>query len=266
MMGFLLKELARTALFTRLARTLVALGASAVIVMVLGLVALVTQEGSRGRLLVLFQPEVSSDQIIAIYRHVSEWETVSEVRYISPEDPERARDLLDISRVPAGYLSVTVRRFAERAELENALRALSGVAAVESHRRSALGEGLASLGSVLLGSVFLGGGLVVFGLLLTGLSALRGAWAGELETLYWAGVSASTVRGAFLIWAVGMGVASALVGVLFITLLRILTNTPLWLPEVEQPGGVRYATLVMLGVGSSVGALAGAILALRLRR
>lgn len=266
MLSFLLKELARTALLTLAGRTLIALVAGAGIAMLVGLVALVTSEGSMGRLLVLFDPEVSSDRILAIYRQVRDWETVSEVRYISPHDPERTRDLLEISRVPAGYLSVTVRRLTDVAELETALRALSGVIAVESPRKGALAEAVAPLESVIWWGVLLAGGALSLGLFLMVLSALRAAWAGELETLALTGVPVSVVRGAFLIWAVGMGVASALVGILFVLLLRILANASLWLPELEQPGGARHATLVMLGFSSGVGALAGAILALKLRR
>lgn len=266
MLGFLLKELARTALIAVLARILIALAAGAAVTIVVGLGALVTGDVGAGRLLVLFKPEVSSDQIIAIYRQAREWETVSEVRYISPQDPERARDLLEISRVPAGYLSVTVRRLTELSELETTLRALSGVATVESHRRSALGAALTPFGGVIFWSVLFGGGVLVLGLFLMALRALRDAWAGELETLYLAGVPMSAVRGAFFVWAVGMGVAGALVGILFVMVLQALTNTWLWLPELEQPGGVRYVALVMLGFGSGVGALTGVILIFQLRR
>ncbi len=250
---FLLKELVLTTLVHSrlLARTLLALAVGAVAAMAVGVVTLAVVDGSAGRLLVFFKPEISSAQISAIYRQVREWEIVSEVSYIAP--PERSGDLGEAGR--AGYLRVTVRQLAELPDLEAALGALAGVAAVESHKKGALGTALAALGELPLILAIIILSVVFLVVLITALRALLAVWAGELEALYLAGVP--SVRGAFFVWTLGVGIASALLGIALMLLWRSLDSTHLWLPELWHPGGTRRATLVMLGFATGVSALAG---------
>lgn len=257
---FLLKELARTTVVCRavLARTLLALGVGAVATMTVGVAALMSTDGSEGRLFVLFKPEISGDQIRAVYRQVREWEIVSEVSYIAPS--ERSPDLGEAGR--AGYLRVTARQLAELPDLETALGALAGVAAVESHKKgatalSALGEPSLILAIIILIGAFLA-------VLITALRALLGAWTGELEALYLAGVPARSARGAFFVWTLGVGTAGALLGIALILLLR--SSTHLWLPELWHPSDTRHATLAMLGFSAGVSALAWLLGILGIRR
>lgn len=261
---FLLKELARTTVVCRavLARTLLALGVGAVATMTVGVAALMSTDGSEGRLFVLFKPEISGDQIRAIYRQVREWEIVSEVSYIAPS--ERSPDLGEAGR--AGYLRVTARQLAELPDLETALGALAGVAAVESHKKGALGTALSALGepSLILAIIILIGAFLA--VLITALRALLGAWTGELEALYLAGVPARSARGAFFVWTLGVGTAGALLGIALILLLRSLDSTHLWLPELWHPSDTRHATLAMLGFSAGVSALAWLLGILGIRR
>ncbi|MDW8111002.1 MAG: hypothetical protein RMJ96_05300 [Candidatus Bipolaricaulota bacterium] len=247
-MGFLLQELARATFTAVPGRALIALALGALLLATAGLAALAARDESGGRLMVLFEPGISNEQINAIYRQVREWESLSEVRYVEG----------GLGRA----LSVVVRRWSERAQVEEALRALAGVAKVESGRRSALGMMLLPWGGV----VFAGLGMMFGALALMVLVGVRRAWRGELEILSLSGVSMGMVRGALMVWGMGWGGGSALVGLLLLGVVRAWGQASGWLPEFEQSGALRYAALVMVGLGGLSGGLAGGIGALTLRR
>lgn len=269
MTGFLMRDLARAIATSPQARAWTAgtLLLSAICAGAVGLLSLAGSDGSEGRLLVLFKPEVASEQIKTLYRQIRKWETVSEVSYITRENPERLHDGLAEELVPGGYLRVTVRQLSELAELENALRELPGIAAVQSYKRGALRNALSSVGEArtVLWIVVLAGLLIVSVAAIAALQALAHAWAGELEILYLSGVSARSVRGAFFALSLGMGAVAALLAIALMLLVRSLEAMHLWLPELWYAGGTRHATLWVIGFSLASHGLAGLLGVLTIR-
>ncbi|MCX8103112.1 MAG: hypothetical protein N3E42_01540 [Candidatus Bipolaricaulota bacterium] len=263
MNAFLVKELLRT-LVTRwrvLAWGVAMILASAFLFSLFAVLTIASGEWGENRLIVLFEPGVSSEQIRQIYRQVREWEAISEVFYISKDDPRYGQDGIEPERAPAGYLRVTVRSRTETGEVESALRDLPGVEAVQSYQKGALRARLVSDANArtLVTGLQLGSALIP-ALLLVGLVRLLGAaWRAELEILYLSGLPPRAVRMAF----VGVTALCALVaGGIAILLAVLVSNTEYisyWVPELLQPGGVGYVSVWVMGVALSVGVGAGLV-------
>ncbi|MCS7197793.1 MAG: hypothetical protein NZ930_03820 [Candidatus Bipolaricaulota bacterium] len=261
MRSFLIKELGRTivtdwrVLLRALVGVFIAGGALAV--------ALVLWVGrgpwGENRLIVLFEPGVSSEQIRQVYRHVREWEVISEVLYIMREDPRFAQDGVDPERAPAGYLRVTVRHPVQTAEVQAALRELPGVATVQSYQRGALRELLISHSGAHTAVTLAQGGALLLAWIALGMimRALIRSWRGELEILYLSGVAPGVVREAF--FAVAM-VCSGCSGVLALGLvfaIRDVSGVRHWVPELSQPGSWEYLSVLGIGLTLLVGVATG---------
>jgi hypothetical protein len=261
-MKFLLSELLRTIVRSwRLVGWVLGGAVIAALAFVIFLILWVARgEWGENRLIVLFEPGVSGEQIRQVYRQVREWEAISEVLYITRDDPRLAQDGVDPERAPAGYLRVTVRHASQAAEAQAALRDLAGVAAVQSYQKGALRTLIASDSGVRTAVTFLQIGALALSTvaLFVVLRVLAGAWRGELEILYLSGVAPRAVRGAFFSFAV---LSSLVVGVLALCVIigvRDLSFVHQWVPELSQPGSFGYVSVMGLGVAALVGMGAGA--------
>jgi hypothetical protein len=261
-MKFLLSELLRTIVRSwRLVGWVLGGAVIAALAFVIFLILWVARgEWGENRLIVLFEPGVSGEQIRQVYRQVREWEAISEVLYITRDDPRLAQDGVDPERAPAGYLRVTVRHASQAAEAQAALRDLPGVAAVQSYQKGALRTLIASDSGVRTAVTLLQIGALVLSTvaLFVVLRVLAGAWRGELEILYLSGVAPRAVRGAFFSFAV---LSSLVVGVLALCVIigvRDLSFVHQWVPELSQPGSFGYVSVMGLGVAALVGMGAGA--------
>jgi hypothetical protein len=261
-MKFLLSELLRTIVRSwRLVGWVLGGAVIAALAFVIFLILWVARgEWGKNRLIVLFEPGVPGEQIRQVYRQVREWEAISEVLYITRDDPRLAQDGVDPERAPAGYLRVTVRHASQAAEAQAALRDLPGVAAVQSYQKGALRTLIASDSGVRTAVTFLQIGALALSTvaLFVVLRVLAGAWRGELEILYLSGVAPRAVRGAFFSFAV---LSSLVVGVLALCVIigvRDLSFVHQWVPELSQPGSFGYVSVMGLGVAALVGMGAGA--------
>jgi hypothetical protein len=261
-MKFLLSELLRTIVRSwRLVGWVLGGAVIAALAFVIFLILWVARgEWGENRLIVLFEPGVSGEQIRQVYRQVREWEAISEVLYITRDDPRLAQDGVDPERAPAGYLRVTVRHASQAAEAQAALRDLAGVAAVQSYQKGALRTLIASDSGVRTAVTFLQIGALALSTvaLFVVLRVLAGAWRGELEILYLSGVAPRAVRGAFFSFAV---LSSLVVGVLALCVIigvRDLSFVHQWVPELSQPGSFGYVSVMGLGVAALVGMGTGA--------
>jgi hypothetical protein len=261
-MKFLLSELLRTIVRSwRLVGWVLGGAVIAALAFVIFLILWVARgEWGENRLIVLFEPGVSGEQIRQVYRQVREWEAISEVLYITRDDPRLAQDGVDPERAPAGYLRVTVRHASQAAEAQAALRDLPGVAAVQSYQKGALRTLIASDSGVRTAVTLLQIGALALSTvaLFVVLRVLAGAWRGELEILYLSGVAPRAVRGAFFSFAV---LSSLVVGVLALCVIigvRDLSFVNQWVPELSQPGSFGYVSVMGLGVAALVGMGAGA--------
>jgi hypothetical protein len=261
-MKFLLSELLRTIVRSwRLVGWVLGGAVIAALAFVIFLILWVARgEWGENRLIVLFEPGVSGEQIRQVYRQVREWEAISEVLYITRDDPRLAQDGVDPERAPAGYLRVTVRHASQAAEAQAALRDLPGVAAVQSYQKGALRTLIASDSGVRTAVTLLQIGALALSTvaLFVVLRVLAGAWRGELEILYLSGVAPRAVRGAFFSFAV---LSSLVVGVLALCVIigvRDLSFVHQWVPELSQPGSFGYVSVMGLGVAALVGMGAGA--------
>jgi hypothetical protein len=261
-MKFLLSELLRTIVRSwRLVGWVLGGAVIAALAFVIFLILWVARgEWGENRLIVLFEPGVSGEQIRQVYRQVREWEAISEVLYITRDDPRLAQDGVDPERAPAGYLRVTVRHAAQAAEAQAALRDLPGVAAVQSYQKGVLRTLIASDSGVRTAVTLLQIGALALSMvaLFVVLRVLAGAWRGELEILYLSGVAPRAVQGAFFSFAV---LSSLVVGVLALCVIigvRDLSFVHQWVPELSQPGSFGYVSVMGLGVAALVGMGAGA--------
>jgi hypothetical protein len=261
-MKFLLSELLRTIVRSwRLVGWVLGGAVIAALAFVIFLILWVARgEWGENRLIVLFEPGVSGEQIRQVYRQVREWEAISEVLYITRDDPRLAQDGVDPERAPAGYLRVTVRHASQAAEAQAALRDLPGVAAVQSYQKGALRTLIASDSGVRTAVTLLQIGALALSTvaLFVVLRVLAGAWRGELEILYLSGVAPRAVRGAFFSFAV---LSSLVVGVLALCVIigvRDLSFVRQWVPELSQPGSFGYVSVMGLGVAALVGMGTGA--------
>jgi hypothetical protein len=261
-MKFLLSELLRTIVRSwRLVGWVLGGAVIAALAFVIFLILWVARgEWGENRLIVLFEPGVSGEQIRQVYRQVREWEAISEVLYITRDDPRLAQDGVDPERAPAGYLRVTVRHASQAAEAQAALRDLPGVAAVQSYQKGALRTLIASDSGVRTAVTLLQIGALALSTvaLFVVLRVLAGAWRGELEILYLSGVVPRAVRGAFFSFAV---LSSLVVGVLALCVIigvRDLSFVHQWVPELSQPGSFGYVSVMGLGVAALVGMGTGA--------
>jgi hypothetical protein len=261
-MKFLLSELLRTIVRSwQLVGWVLGGAVIAALAFVIFLILWVARgEWGENRLIVLFEPGVSGEQIRQVYRQVREWEAISEVLYITRDDPRLAQDGVDPERAPAGYLRVTVRHASQAAEAQAALRDLPGVAAVQSYQKGALRTLIASDSGVRTAVTLLQIGALALSTvaLFVVLRVLAGAWRGELEILYLSGVAPRAVRGAFFSFAV---LSSLVVGVLALCVIigvRDLSFVRQWVPELSQPGSFGYVSVMGLGVAALVGMGAGA--------
>jgi hypothetical protein len=261
-MKFLLSELLRTIVRSwRLVGWVLGGAVIAALAFVIFLILWVARgEWGENRLIVLFEPGVSGEQIRQVYRQVREWEAISEVLYITRDDPRLAQDGVDPERAPAGYLRVTVRHASQAAEAQAALRDLPGVAAVQSYQKGVLRTLIASDSGVRTAVTLLQIGALALSTvaLFVVLRVLAGAWRGELEILYLSGVAPRAVRGAFFSFAV---LSSLVVGVLALCVIigvRDLSFVHQWVPELSQPGSFGYVSVMGLGVAALVGMGAGA--------
>jgi hypothetical protein len=263
MNAFLMKELLRT-LVSQWRLLVWGLGAIVLSAVLFGLfAALMIASGRWGenRLIVLFDPGVSSEQIRQVYRQVREWEAISEVLYIPKDDPRAAQDGVEPARAPAGYLRVTVRSLADTSEAEAALRDLPGVSDVQSYQKGALRALIASDANaqavatgVKIGSVF-----VSIIMLVALLRVLAKAWRGELEILYLSGLPPQAIRWAFVGVSVICALSAGVVAIVLSFFLRNASMVQYWLPELLQPGSLGYVSLWVLGVALVVGAGAGVV-------
>lgn len=270
MSSFLIKELMRTAL-TKWRILLWILGGVCVAAcaFVIFLVLWVARgEWGENRLIVLFEPGVSSEQIRQVYRQVREWEVISEVLYILRDDPRAAQDGIAPERTPAGYLRVTVRQVAQTAEAQAALRELPGVADVQSYQKGALRALLASdSGACLAATIVQGCALLIFLIALaTAMRVLVRAWQGELEILYLSGVSPGAVRGAFFSVAMACSMLSGILALAAVYFAKSVSVVRHWVPELGQPGSFEYVSLMGLGIALLAGIGAGVFGAWEARR
>jgi hypothetical protein len=261
-MKFLLSELLRTIVRSwRLVGWVLGGAVIAALAFVIFLILWVARgEWGENRLIVLFEPGVSGEQIRQVYRQVREWEAISEVLYITRDDPRLAQDGVDPERAPAGYLRVTVRHASQAAEAQAALRDLPGVAAVQSYQKGALRTLIASDSGVRTAVTLLQIGALALSTvaLFVVLRVLAGAWRGELEILYLSGVAPRAVRGAFFSFAVLSSLVVGFLALCVIIGVRDLSFVRQWVPELSQPGSFGYVSVMGLGVAALVGMGAGA--------
>lgn len=261
MKSFLIKELGRTLLrdWRLMLWVLGAVGVTALSLVVFIGVWVARGDWGENRLIVLFDPGVSNEQIRSVYHHVGQWEAISEVFYIPPHDPRFAQDGIEPERAPAGYLRVTVRRISETSEAQAALRDLPGVAAVQSYQKGALralmtsDSGARSIATALqIGAVIVA--LVALGLFVRIVAA---AWQGELEILYLSGVATGTIRWSFFSVTALCSVVAGVIAVGVMIFLRNWDQFRYWLPELSQPGVMGEVSVWVLGLAVLVGAGAG---------
>jgi hypothetical protein len=261
-MKFLLSELLRTIVRSwRLVGWVLGGAVIAALAFVIFLILWVARgEWGENRLIVLFEPGVSGEQIRQVYRQVREWEAISEVLYITRDDPRLAQDGVDPERAPAGYLRVTVRHASQAAEAQAALRDLPGVAAVQSYQKGALRTLIASDSGVRTAVTLLQIGALALSTvaLFVVLRVLAGAWRGELEILYLSGVAPRAVRGAFFSFAVLSSLVVGFLALCVIIGVRDLSFVRQWVPELSQPGSFGYVSVMGLGVAALVGMGTGA--------
>jgi cell division protein FtsX len=258
---FLLKELVRT-LFTSWRPFLCMVGTVAVNAISLLLIGILIAAGSgwgENRLIVLFDPGVSYEQIRQLYSQVREWDAISEVSYIAKGDPRYAQDGVEPERAPAGYLRITVR--ADTMQAEAALHDLLGVAAVQSYQKGALHTRLTSDDSAKTVAIGLGVGGVLVSLLALWMlvRVLSAAWRGELEILYLSGLPPSAIRWSFFSVAVLCAFVAGVIAIFVAVFTRSLSEVRYWLPELSQPGGIGHISLWMIGLALLVGASAGLV-------
>jgi hypothetical protein len=263
MNAFLVKELLRT-LVTQGRLLVWGLGALVLSASLFGLFAtLMVASGRWGenRLIVLFAPGVSSEQIRHIYRQVREWEAISEVFYIPKDDPRAAQDGVEPARAPAGYLRVTVRSLSDTAEAEAALRDLPGVTSVQSYQKGALRALITSDANAqaVATGLKIGSVLVSIVALVALLRALAKTWRGELEILYLSGLPSRAIHWAFVGVSVICALSAGVVAIVLSLFARNANAVQYWLPELLQPGSLGYVSLWVLGVALCVGAGAGVV-------
>lgn len=261
MNAFLVKELLRT-LVTQWRLLVGGIGAilfDALVVSLFVVVRIASGEWGENRLIVLFDPGVSSEQIRQIYRQVREWEAISEVFYIPKDDPRSLQDGVEPGRAPAGYLRVTVRR--DLSEAEAVLRDLPGVASVQSYQKGALRALLASEAyaralatGLQIGSVLAAGLVLVIVVRL-----LAATWRGELKILYLSGLPPRTIRWAFFSIAVLLSLSAGVTALFVSIFLRGASSVQYWVPELLQPGGLGYAGLWSVGMALCIGVGAGLV-------
>ncbi len=260
-MKFLITELLRTIVRNwRLVGWVLGGGMIAALAFVIFLMLWVARgEWGENRLIVLFEPGVSGEQIRQVYRQVREWEAISEVLYITRDDPRLAQDGVDPERAPAGYLRVTVRHASQAAEAQAALRDLPGVAAVQSYQKGALRTLIASDSGVRTAVTLLQIGALALStvVLFVVLRVLAGAWRSELEILYLSGVAPRAVRGAFFSFAVLNSLVVGIFALCVIIGVRDLSLVRQWVPELSQPGSFGYVSMVGIGGAVLVGMGAG---------
>ncbi len=263
MNSFLLKELGRTVLTDwRLVLWVVGVVCvTALSVVVFTVVWIAHGDWGENRLIVLFDPGVSNEQIRLVYHQLGQWEAISEVLYIPRGDPRFVQDGIEPERAPAGYLRVTVRQVSETAEAQAALRDLPGVAAVESYQKGALRALVASDGGAraLARGVQIGAGIAAIAVLGLLVRTLAAAWRGELEILSLSGVALSGVRWAFFSVTAFCSLVAGVIGVGIMILLRDWEQVRYWLPELSQPGVMGEVGVWALGLAVLVGGVAGLI-------
>jgi len=263
MNAFLVKELLRT-LVSQWRLLVWGLGVLVLSAILFGLfAALMLASGRWGenRLIVLFDPGVSSEQIRHVYRQVREWEAISEVFYIPKDDPRFAQDGVEPVRAPAGYLRVTVRSLSDTSEAQAALRDLPGVSEVHGYQKGALralitsdANAQAVATGLKIGSVFVS----IIGLVAL-LRVLAKTWRGELEILHLSGLPPRAIHWAFVWVSVLCALSAGVVAIALGLLARDATMVQYWLPELLQPGSVGYVSLWVLGVALVVGVGAGVV-------
>ena len=261
MKSFLIKELGRT-LLKDWRLVLGVLGAVGVTALSLGVfmgVWVACGDWGENRLIVIFDPSASNEQIRSVYRYAGQWEAISEVFYIPPHDPRFAQDGIEPERAPAGYLRVTVRQVSQTTEVQAALRDLPGVAAVHSYQKGALRALVTSDDRARSGATVLQIGAVIVALAAVGVfvRVLAAAWRGELEILYLSGVAPGAVRWSFFSVAVLCSVVAGVIAVGVMILLREWDQLHYWLPELSQPGVMGEVSVWVLGLAVLVGAGAG---------
>lgn len=263
MKSFLIKELGRT-LLTNWRLLLWVLGAVGVTVLALVIfvgVWIAHGDWGENRLIVLFDPGVSNEQIRSVYHQLGQWEAISEVFYVPRNDPRFAQDGIEPERAPAGYLRVTVRRVSETAEAQAALRDLPGVAAVQSYQKGALRALVTADGGARSVVIAVQIGAVIVSIAVLGLFVriLAVAWRGELEILYLSGVAPGAVRWSFFSIAVLCSLIAGIITLSIAIFVRNGSQVHYWLPELSQPGVMGEVSLGVLALALLVGGAAGLI-------
>jgi hypothetical protein len=263
MNAFLVKELLRT-LVTRwrvLAWGLGAILVSALSFWLFAVLTIASGEWGENRLIVLFDPGVSSEQIRQIYRQVREWEAISEVFYVPKDDPRYAQDGVEPERAPAGYLRVTVRHGTDTKEAEAALRELAGVEAVQSYQKGALRARIAADANAraFVTALKLGSAAIAVLMLVVVLRVLSQAWRGELEMLRLSGLPPRAIRWAFASVAVLCALVAGAIAILLALFVRNADGISFWLPELLQPGSLGYVSAWVIGLALIGGAGAGVL-------
>ena len=261
MKSFLIKELGRTLLrdWRLMLWGVGAVGITALSLVVFMGVWVASGNWGENRLIVLFDPGVSNEQIRSVYHQVGQWEVISEVFYIPPHDPRFAQDGIEPERAPAGYLRVTVRQISETAEAQAALRDLPGVAAVHSYQKGALRALVTSDGGARSVGIVSQIGAVIVAIAALGLFVriVAAAWQGELEILYLSGVAIGSIRWSFFSVTVLCSVVAGVIAVGVMILFRDWDRLHYWLPELSQPGVMGEVSVWVLGLAVLVGAGAG---------
>ncbi len=261
MKSFLIRELGRTVLtdWRLLLWMVVVVSITALALMVFMGVWVASGDWGENRLIVLFEPGVSNEQIRSVYHQLGQWEAISEVLYIPQGDPRFVQDGIEPERAPAGYLRVTVRQVSETAEAQAALRDLPGVADVQSYQKGALRALLASdSGARSLATILqLLSALVTGAVLSMSVPIFAAAWRGELQILYLSGIATGSIRWSFFTIPVLCSVLAGVIAVGVMVFLRDWEQLHYWLPELSQPGVMGEVSVWVLGLALLIGAGAG---------
>lgn len=230
-------------------------------------------EGEEGEVLALLDAELIPSQIDQLYLEILRWEEVARVQFIFAEEVKAGLVQLGTRDLEADLFQIGLRDAREAASVQERLRELGGISRLIAHEPGYLNEIFRSIAGMRAVSLAL---LIVLGLLaLAGIrSAIRAliiSWKGELQLLHLAGVARRTMGGPFILLAVLLGLAGALLIVLGLYIAHTwgMGNMEViyrFLPALGNSTVVLSLALSSVGVGMGLGGLGGAWSLLTLRR
>ncbi len=230
-------------------------------------------EGEEGEVLALLDAQLIPSQIDQLYLEILQWEEVARVQFIFAEEIKAGLVQLGTRDLEADLFQIGLRDAREAASVQERLRELGGISRLIAHEPGYLNEIFRSIAGMRAVSLAL---LIVLGLLaLAGIrSAIRAlitSWKGELQLLHLAGVARRTMGGPFILLAVLLGLAGALLIVLGLYIAHTwgMGNMEViyrFLPALGNSTVVLSLALSSVGVGMGLGGLGGAWSLLTLRR